>query len=58
MLSRNPQNINEYIWYYEEKGRIEVIHEIRDNDDSYVRSDHFVIPWRKLKKSLERKYEN
>lgn len=53
--SRRPQNINKYIWYYEENGGLLVVvssEAIRD--ERSTDSVQFRIPWRKLKTSLRR----
>ena len=55
MLSRKPQHITEHLWYYEEKRGILIVHEIRDNEGKYIRTDQITIPWRKLRNSLKRK---
>jgi hypothetical protein len=54
-LSNKPQTIDESSWYYEEKKGIEIVHEIKNKDGSYLRTDFILIPWRKLKESLRRK---
>lgn len=56
MISRKPQNITKEVWYYEEKGHIELLHEIRV-DGNYVRTDHIKIPKWRLKRSLKRMEE-
>lgn len=53
--SLNPQKIDDDSWYYEYRGRIEVVHEIRDSaTGNYIRTDTIKIPWRKLEKSMKR----
>jgi hypothetical protein len=52
-LSRDPQNIDERNWYYEEKDGIEVIHKTFDKS-GFPYSDHIKIPWRMIKKSIRR----
>lgn len=53
-LSRNPQKINDTNWYYEGKGGIEVIHKVHSLG-VYVKTDHILISWQKLRVSLRRK---
>ena len=58
MQSMRPQRIDNSNWYYEEKRGIEVIHEVYASDEKdvkYLRTDHIMIPWAKLRKSLARK---
>lgn len=52
--SIKPQEINEFNWYYEYPGRIEVLHEVRDDKGNHIRTDVIKIPKRKLVASLER----
>lgn len=54
-LSLNPQKINALTWYYEVPKGLQVVHEQRDDDGQLRRTAVFVIPWGKVKKSLERK---
>lgn len=60
-LSLKPQGVTDELWYYEEPRGIEIIHEIRVADhltgtlSRYVRTDHILIPWRKIRASLRRK---
>ena len=63
-LSREPQRINDEFWYYEEKKGLCMVHEIRVKpeeigiyDNNFIRTDQIVIPWRKIKKSIERYYQ-
>jgi hypothetical protein len=48
-----PQNIDEHNWYYEEKKGIVIVHEVMEKA-RYIRTDQFVIPWAKLRKSVKR----
>lgn len=50
-LSRNPQNIIEQCWYYEEPGGIEIIHELPERIGKPLR---IKISWRKLIASVKR----
>lgn len=52
-LSREPQNITEETWYYEEKRGLNVIHEIRQLG-VYLRTDTILLPWRKVLNSVKR----
>ncbi len=51
-----PVNINDHLWYYEEKKGITVVYEILDKNENYIRTDQFMIPWKKLLESVNRKY--
>jgi hypothetical protein len=63
-LSNNPQEIDKYNWYYEGDKGIELIHEVRKQSrdfvtgkvtlGDYIRTDHIIIPWRKLKATMKR----
>ena len=52
-----PMTINEHLWYYEEKKGINIVYEILDEKGKYIRTDQFMIPWKKLLESVNRKYE-
>ena len=65
-LSLKPQNITPELWYYEKRGGILLVHEIRVVDQPrgtgttatetrYVRTDQILVPWRKIRTSLRRK---
>jgi hypothetical protein len=54
-LSRDPQNLSEDTWYYEERPGICITHNIDPND--HARPIHIKIPWRKLVKSVNRYLE-
>ena len=53
-LSPNPQKINDTNWYYEEPGGIEIIHQVH-SPGGYLKTDHILISWKKLRASLRRK---
>lgn len=55
-LKREPIEINDNNWYYEEEKYITVIHEVRYPDGSYIRTDAINIPWKRLLESIRRKY--
>lgn len=51
-------SISEHLWYYEEKKGITIVYEIHDRETGkYMRTDQFMIPWKKLLESVNRKYE-
>jgi len=54
-LSRNPQEVTERLWYYEETGGLNIVHEIVDGKGDYVRTDQIIIPWAMIRQSLKRK---
>ncbi len=56
-------NITDELWYYEERGGVRIIHEIRVKPEEtgiyqgdYVRTDQILIPWKRLLESVRRKY--
>jgi len=53
-LSLNPQNITNTFWYYEEPKGLIIVHEIRQEDNSYMRTDQIIIPWKNILKSVNR----
>ena len=52
-LSRKPQNITKELWYYEEKGGFNIVHEIRESG-RFIRTDQILISWRKILNSVKR----
>lgn len=52
--SLNPQSINDDNWYYENKGSIDIIHQVRDNKNKLIRTDEVRIPFSKLITTLRR----
>ncbi len=52
-----PVDIDEHSWYYEEARGINVVHEIKENNGAYYRTDQFLIPWKRLLESVKRKYD-
>ena len=56
-LRDDPTSISEHLWYYEEKKGITIVYEILDKNGKYMRTDQFMIPWKKLLESVNRKYE-
>jgi len=53
-LSRMPHHVREDVWWYDERGGICIISAWRDGD-RYIRTDSFLIPWRDLRRAIERK---
>ena len=53
-LSRNPQQISDTVWYYEDPQGLVVLHEVRDKGQ-YLRTDQFTIPWAMVRASVARK---
>lgn len=49
--------INEHLWYYEVKKGINIVYEILDGNGNFIRTDQFMIPWKKLLESVNRKYK-
>jgi len=54
-LHRDPIDIEKDVWYYEEPKGISVYVDIKSPSGDYMQTKSFVIPWGKLKKSVERK---
>ena len=52
-LSQEPQKISEETWYYEEKGGLFVVHEVRMGGN-FVCTRRFRLPWGKVLNSVKR----
>lgn len=52
--SLTPQEVTENNWYYEQKGHLLFVHQVRDKDGAFVQTDQVKIPWRKIEASLKR----
>lgn len=52
--SLKPQNVDSDTWYYEEKRGILVVHQTRDANGKWVKTDQFLIRWPMLRASLAR----
>lgn len=57
MATLEPQFVTKTDWYYEYPTYLLLIHEVRDKDNRYIRTDSIQIPWRKIKASLLRSYK-
>ncbi len=55
LLSDNPQNICQDVWYYEENGGLDFVVWTTDKDGARSVT-RFNVPWRKIEKSIERKH--
>lgn len=56
-LSLKPQNVNEFLWYYEEPRHVTIVFEDREPlTHRWIKTHQVKIPWEMLKKSVERKY--
>jgi len=53
-LSRMPQDISAWDWYYEERSHLLLVHQVRDKNGSLVQTDQIKIPWRMIERSRER----
>lgn len=53
-LSDSPQDIDKNNWYYEDPDGIDLVHEVLNKQGLHVSTEHIKIPWKMLKKSLER----
>ena len=54
MLDLNPHNITEHFWWYDDAKYIDIIHEIRDAQGNYIRTDTFKISRFALESYLKR----
>jgi len=54
-FSLNPQEVTKRLWYYEETGGLNIVHEIIDGKEDYIRTDQIIIPWAMIRQSLKRK---
>jgi hypothetical protein len=52
--SREPQDIDKHNWYYEYPSHLLLVHEVREPDGAYVRTDSVKIPWRQIEVSMKR----
>lgn len=53
-LSLDPQEVNQFLWYYEENKGLNIVHEIRDSQGGYLRTDQILIPWSKIERTYVR----
>lgn len=53
-LKSTSVNINEDVWYYEDKAGIDIVHWVTERD-GYRKAYHIKISWRKLAASVSRK---
>jgi len=53
-LKSTSVNINDNVWYYEDKAGIDIVHWITERD-GYRKAHHIKIKWRTLKASIDRK---
>ena len=49
-----PYDINEDVWYYEEKKGLILVHQIRNKNGDYICTAQIDLPWRKIEASLLR----
>jgi hypothetical protein len=54
-LSRMPQDISRTDWYYEYKSHLLLVHEVKNDDGSHLRTDQIKIPWRMIEVSRKRR---
>ena len=52
--SLDPQKVTATDWYYEERGHMLFVHEVRSAAGEWIRTDQIKIPWRKIEASLKR----
>lgn len=58
MASLEPQQVREIDWYYEYPTYCLIVHEVKDKKTgAHIRTDSIQIPWRMLKRSIERSYK-
>jgi len=56
-LENRPIIIGPHDWYYEERGALEVIHQVTEAG-IVQKTDHIHIPWRKVIASAHRKEQD
>ncbi len=44
-----PITINKYNWYYKNRASIDLVHEVYDKNNIYIKTDIIRIPLKKLK---------
>ena len=54
-LSNSPQHVDEDTWFYEERRGILVVRRVYNAGGEFVQTEQFMIPWSKLRASLNRK---
>lgn len=52
--SREAQDVDASTWYYEAKGHILVVRQVRDKEGAIIATDQIKLPWRKLITSARR----
>jgi len=57
MASLEPQTINDQNWYYEYPTYLLLVHEVRRDDGTHIRTDTVKIYWRKIEASLARRHK-
>lgn len=58
MAALEPQHVGSTDWYYEYPTYCLIVHEVRDKKTGdFIRTDSIKIPWRMLKRSVERFYK-
>lgn len=54
-LSRNPHNVTDNLWWYEESRGVELVLRVTDNQGGYLRTEQHTISWDVLRRALARK---
>lgn len=54
---RHPFSIDRNTWFYDSEGGIDIIHEIRDKDGRYIRTDHIRMRWQSVLAAAKRHLE-
>lgn len=52
-ISLEPQTVAGSTWYYETRGGLQVVHEVR-RQGMFVQTDQVLIPWRMILASVRR----
>ncbi len=52
--SLSPQSVGKNDWYYEVDTHLLLVHEVRDADNAWIRTDQIKISWKKIEASLQR----
>lgn len=53
--SRMPQEIDQTTWYYEYPSHLLIVHEVKDENGSHIKTDQFKLPWRMIDVSRARR---
>lgn len=52
--SLTPKTIDPNTWFYDDAKGILVVHEVRYPNGALIKTDQFIIPWRKVMSAVNR----